>query len=55
MPSPYGQVSKRVSAALNSSGRLLCCEGIHNTIPWYQNRWGAYSQCRRLRQEIGQT
>ena len=34
---------------------LLCCEGIHNTILWYQTHWEAYSLYRRQRQEIGQT
>ena len=40
---------------LNSSGCLLCYEGIHNTILWYQSHWGAYSLYRRLRRGTGQT
>ena len=55
IPSPYSQFKWVFQVTQSCPGRLLCYEGIHNTILWYQNHWGAYSLYRRRRQEIGQT
>lgn len=55
IPSPYSQVRWVFTMLKIRPGRLLCCEGIHNTILWYQTHWEAYSLYRRQRQEIGQT